>query len=670
MKVPLRLVNLIAARQLVPFVGAGFSMPSLLPGWRDLMRATVNHLVPEKATLLESVADEGTLIDVAELLDNFIVPSGPVLEFFAVQFDNPRTHPNSYHDALLDLDFDTIVTTNWDRLIEKRLEHSQIPNTVIYRDAEVPRYNPSRSVQILKIHGTITDPTSLVYRKSQYESYWHERPLLSSLLSVLAASRGFLFLGYGFGDPNFLGFMERLKVTLGRNRQEHFALTYANPTLDARLKGLGVTVVPVEGFDPSKENYQQSTIETLRTIRESSMAEASDNMTRARLINAELTRLIAERPPGGILRMRGALGWLSTPPPDLDDPIYGSHERDVEERQMTVLVESFARAVPGAKIRCILHLKAKPLVSEYQPRHIARRMLQLVAAIESLEEHIEIVHEDMPSQLNLMLFDDRASLQGFRLPREPGIRAVRLVRDARAVARDIQQFDTDYATILEDNRALAAEAGIDTTLPDWSRLYIIRQLKEEVNALLQVSTTSDTQMALAVVQAVTAHTTGGQHREDGATPFAVHPVRVVGRLLQAGIEDRSILAAAVLHDIVEDCGVSLEAIESGYGGRVRMLVEANTRMPGESNDQFLKRLSTAPQDARIIKLADRLDNVWELREWDLDRFGGVSREEYLLESTHMLAACHQANALLGAALAKEIEMARNRIVLRQDDRPT
>lgn len=73
------------------------------------------------------------------------------------------------------------------------------------------------------------------------------------------------------------------------------------------------------------------------------------------------------------------------------------------------------------------------------------------------------------------------------------------------------------------------------------------------------------------------------------------------------------IAAAWLHDVVEDTGVTLGDIREEFGGKVARLVDAVTDEPGENRAEkkagMYKKLAKAPVGARAIKLADRLANT-------------------------------------------------------------
>lgn len=77
----------------------------------------------------------------------------------------------------------------------------------------------------------------------------------------------------------------------------------------------------------------------------------------------------------------------------------------------------------------------------------------------------------------------------------------------------------------------------------------------------------------AIVFAVKAH--DGMRRKKGNSPYILHPMEaavIVGTMT----DDQSLIAAAALHDVVEDADISMEEIEEKFGTRVRELVQSET----------------------------------------------------------------------------------------------
>jgi glucose-6-phosphate isomerase len=133
---------------------------------------------------------------------------------------------------------------------------------------------------------------------------------------------------------------------------------------------------------------------------------------------------------------------------------------------------------------------------------------------------------------------------------------------------------------------------------------------------LHVSREAQQTLAAAIGLARVAH--AGQHRKQGG-PYLVHPLRVAILLLEEfGLRDGNVIAAGVLHDVLEDSQVAITGkdIEMACNRDVAQLVEVVTS-PRDSvfpdklvrNRQKAEKVLTGPQRAWYIKLADRVDNV-------------------------------------------------------------
>ncbi len=118
----------------------------------------------------------------------------------------------------------------------------------------------------------------------------------------------------------------------------------------------------------------------------------------------------------------------------------------------------------------------------------------------------------------------------------------------------------------------------------------------------------------AIVKAIELH--AGQVRKgDGRIPYVVHPLEV-GIIVARYTTSAELVAAAILHDTVEDCKYPLDEIEKEFGNEVRNLVAALTEdktLPDwiDRKNENLRRLRQN-QDAYFIKCADALANMRSL----------------------------------------------------------
>ncbi|MFZ5926739.1 MAG: HD domain-containing protein [Acidobacteriota bacterium] len=120
----------------------------------------------------------------------------------------------------------------------------------------------------------------------------------------------------------------------------------------------------------------------------------------------------------------------------------------------------------------------------------------------------------------------------------------------------------------------------------------------------------------AIQFASAAH--AGQYRKGTRIPYLIHPLRVAAILLESGCAE-DLAVAAVLHDTVEDCFVSLDQIRRLFGPRIAELVagasEPDKSLPWEYRKQHtIDYLQTAGDDQLLVCLADKLDNIRSIRE--------------------------------------------------------
>ena len=108
-----------------------------------------------------------------------------------------------------------------------------------------------------------------------------------------------------------------------------------------------------------------------------------------------------------------------------------------------------------------------------------------------------------------------------------------------------------------------------------------------------------------------------QRRKDAEkTPYINHPIEVMHILSNAGINDIDILCGAVLHDTIEDCGITYDQIYEKFGKRVADFVaecsDDKTQPKVTRKKQQIEHAKTISIGAKLIKSADKLSNIKSL----------------------------------------------------------
>ncbi|MEO8968960.1 MAG: HD domain-containing protein [Solirubrobacteraceae bacterium] len=109
----------------------------------------------------------------------------------------------------------------------------------------------------------------------------------------------------------------------------------------------------------------------------------------------------------------------------------------------------------------------------------------------------------------------------------------------------------------------------------------------------------------------------GRCRESDHAPFIIHPLEVAAMLRSSGAPD-AVVAAGVLHDVVEDHGATLSQIEQRFGSEVSVLVGALSEDEAIESYEARKgalraQVVAAGAEASLIFAADKLAKVRELR---------------------------------------------------------
>lgn len=135
-----------------------------------------------------------------------------------------------------------------------------------------------------------------------------------------------------------------------------------------------------------------------------------------------------------------------------------------------------------------------------------------------------------------------------------------------------------------------------------------------------------------------------------ASPYINHPIAVAEVLARTGVSDHEILAAAVLHDTIEDTETTGEELETRFGSRIRRLVEEVTddkALPRDTRkDLQIEHAPDLSDGAKQIKIADKICNVRDVThaapaKWPLRR-----RLEYLDWTEAVVEGCRGVNSRL------------------------
>ena len=212
------------------FAGAGMSKAAGYVDWRELLADIAQELGLD-------IKLEHDLIGVAQYHVNHRGGNSDGLAKKILQEFSEQAEASEVHDVIARLPVGTYWTTNYDTLIEDALSKAFRIADVKHKIEQLTTTKPKRDAVVYKMHGDVSDPSSAVLYKAQYERYHVERaPFVTALLGDLV-SKTFLFIGFSFSDPNLDYILSRLHI-YGNSKRTHYCIMKAVVAEDPKDQAL------------------------------------------------------------------------------------------------------------------------------------------------------------------------------------------------------------------------------------------------------------------------------------------------------------------------------------------------------------------------------------------------------------------------------------------------
>lgn len=235
--IPEELLKRLLTNDVVPFIGAGFSRNFGYPSWKELLYKLNNKLYEMQVTgieridemdklkinpliyaeglysLFENWAKKNEKKEIFELANTNINEEITQLELFNRAFNSILIECNTgekiiedeikNYKLLKEFDFRSIITTNYDNILEKYIFKGLSDN--IYYPSKQLEINMKPTYEgIYKIHGDENNPDSIVFTNRQYYSFMRDNKYIKNMMYNLFVTSTFLFIGYSFSDINVL----------------------------------------------------------------------------------------------------------------------------------------------------------------------------------------------------------------------------------------------------------------------------------------------------------------------------------------------------------------------------------------------------------------------------------------------------------------------------------
>lgn len=115
------------------------------------------------------------------------------------------------------------------------------------------------------------------------------------------------------------------------------------------------------------------------------------------------------------------------------------------------------------------------------------------------------------------------------------------------------------------------------------------------------------------------------------TPYILHPLRIMFKLLDQWETDENLLVSAVLHDIVEDTTATISNIEVEFWTEVASIISFLTHFKTESYETYIERLLVKPEACKIklLDLEDNFDIEGQTFSWVSEKKKGERLNKYI-----------------------------------------
>ena len=230
LKVPASLVRHLNEKRCVIFVGAGLSAQAKLPSWGQLLSNLVNQVgaddTDEDATAeLKKLLDAGRYLDVADECKERL--GSGYADFLSKALQVGTGPVPEAHQLVMQLPFAAWITTNYDKLLEQA--HFQVrgsvPKTLTHLDADTfGTLLFDGAPFILKAHGDVDKPESLIFTTRDYREIIHSNPAFQAVFSAILLTRAVLFVGYSLNDPDFRLLLDRQLTMFKKFVPERYAI--------------------------------------------------------------------------------------------------------------------------------------------------------------------------------------------------------------------------------------------------------------------------------------------------------------------------------------------------------------------------------------------------------------------------------------------------------------
>lgn len=248
--------------QLVVFVGAGVSANSGIPTWKNLIKSLAKEIGYSRCSSCDKNSSTCKCFDCNEKftqeeylrIPEYFYQTKGKEEYFSFLYKELgyESMSNPIDDEILRIFPSHIITTNYDSLIENSAEINSNLYTVVSQDRELLSESGAR--YIVKMHGDLSKPETMVLKESDYLNYEQNHILISTFIKSLLINHSFVFIGYSLNDYNlnliisWINYFRKYHDVTNSPKNFFIASKAPGEFERNRLKGKNIEVIDLNEF--------------------------------------------------------------------------------------------------------------------------------------------------------------------------------------------------------------------------------------------------------------------------------------------------------------------------------------------------------------------------------------------------------------------------------------
>lgn len=440
MTIPHNLISATRSGEVVPLIGSGISQASGMASWDNLIEALKSII--QKSTG-ELVSPDIDVFDTPDIFGRHQDLISILTESFGDGFK-----PNKLHDLLSSIPFKTLLTTNWDILIEESLRTVSKKVNAIYNEETARTWREPEAIQIIKFHGSIHVPSSVVAGLKNYSSRYHNQSVLMDLVRTVIATRPILSIGFGMKDPFVKSLLQAVSSKTG---PEHYIVIpdFESKSRKSVLENMNLIVIeaPTSKDDPfGVESF-------LGDLWKNTYTEAKNRIDRTGLLIRETDRLETYLGADKNIRVRASMGPLAVPDNNELD-VFGGEDVYATEVKLLESVKNAIKKKNG-KIKlicCPLDGGQHSSRKGYSLEGHKARLKAFMKWVNELGSNVELVTTSRPSDINDWIVSTFSLVESRKHTKEGRLyQYARLEVNSNIVSSTVKRFDEEFEMIASQN---------------------------------------------------------------------------------------------------------------------------------------------------------------------------------------------------------------------------